>query len=85
MTTPDYTPGPIVTPDGIFGQMSADHARRAIEALNETHGLLAREMRYLPHLRKMDYIASLERHVAKLTKMIETNEYTPDHPLHSRA
>ena len=42
-------------------------------------------MRYLPHLRKMDYIASLERHVAKLTKMIETNEYTPDHPLHSRA
>lgn len=77
MTVSDYTPGPIVTPDGIFGQMCPEHTRRTIEALNETHGLLAREMRYLPHLRKLDYIASLDRHVAKLTKMIETNEYSP--------
>jgi len=51
--------------------MTQDQRRRTIEALAETNGLLEKEMRYQPQFRKMDQIAFYERHIAKLTAMLE--------------
>jgi hypothetical protein len=51
--------------------MTNEQTRRTIEALAETNRLLAKEQRYQPHLQKPDYIASLERHIAKLVAMLE--------------
>lgn len=53
--------------------MTNEQTRRTIEALAETNRLLEKEMRYAPDLRKMDQIAFYERHIVKLTGMLETN------------
>lgn len=47
--------------------MTDEQRRRATEALAETQRLLAKEMRYSPHLRKPEQIARYEQHIAKLT------------------
>ena len=53
--------------------MTNEQSRRVIQALDETNVLLAKEMRYAPDLRKPEYIARLERHIAKLVAMLEGN------------
>jgi hypothetical protein len=57
--------------------MSPEYTRRTIQAMDETQRLIDKEMRYSPDLRKQDYLASLHRHVAKLTTMLETGVIPP--------
>ena len=51
--------------------------KRTLDALSETDALIAKELRYLPHLQKPDYLASLEKHQAKLVAAIRDYYNTP--------
>jgi hypothetical protein len=53
-------------------ELSPEYKRRARQSLKETQTLLDREMRYEYDLRKHDLIASYERHIVKLEKMLES-------------
>ncbi len=53
--------------------MTNEQTRRTIEALAETNRLLDKEMKYQPQFRKMDQIAFYERHILKLTAMLEAS------------
>ena len=55
--------------------MTQEQTCRTIEALAETNRLLEKEQRYLPHLQKLDYLASLERHATKLIAMLEQSGF----------
>ena len=51
-------------------RMSKEYTVRTAQALLETKSLLEREMKYMEHLRKPDYIKSLKSHIEKLEKML---------------
>jgi hypothetical protein len=58
--------------------MTQDQRRRVVEALAETNRLLEKEMRYSPHLRKLDQIAFYGRHIVKLAGYLETDTMPTD-------
>lgn len=44
---------------------------RTLQALAETGALIQKEMKYSPDLQKKGYLASLEKHAAKLNRMLD--------------
>lgn len=56
--------------------MTANQRRKVLQALTQTCELLEKEMRYSPDLRKPDYIAWLEKHIAKLESMLDSDTLT---------
>lgn len=51
--------------------LNQEQNRRIKQALTETHGLIAKELRYSPDLQKPEYLARLRAHSARLQSMLD--------------
>lgn len=57
--------------------MTNEQIRSTKQALNETHALIAKELRYQEKFQKQDYLASLRSHAEKLEQMLAENVEVP--------
>lgn len=53
-----------------FPTPTAEQQKRIVQAIAETQYQIDREMKYLPHNRKMDNIERWQKHIEKLNAML---------------